>query len=66
MLSWQYKRCQWQSINTLTNKYNLICLASYSYVVDKIHAQTMQGLADYVQKLTYYASLMAPGHLLTL
>ena len=35
------------------------------YVVDKIYAQTVQGLADCAQKLTYNASLAAPDPSLT-
>jgi len=31
----------------LTSKHNLICLASYVAIVDKIYSQTVQGLADY-------------------
>ena len=45
-----------QSANTLTLKYNLICLASISFVVDKIYAQAVQGLADYAQKFTNHAN----------
>jgi len=57
MLSWQLiKEVLTVYINTLTSKHNWICLTSYSYVVDKIYAQMVQGLADYAQKLTYYAT----------
>ena len=41
-------------------------LAYHSYVVDKIYAQKVHGVANCAQNLTYYASLATPDPLLTL
>ena len=41
-----------------------MCLASHSYVVVKIYAQTVQGMLK--KNPTYYASLVAPDPSLTL
>ena len=64
MLSWQLIKEVLKSIKTLTSKHNLIFWASYTCVVNL--AQTVQGLADYTQKLNYHAMQAAPDPLLTL